>query len=1453
MNISHQEIEEPTPWPKHVEDDLNYFSRASANWVYPLIRLATKRQLQPEDIPPAPKSQNVQSISKRFWDAFEVEKDRANKAGTSFSLVWTIFRAYREEFLTGYLCQLAFCVVQFAIPYFIADLVRWIADGTDGIGRGIYLALALSAVCVLSSVFMSFNLYSMRRTGLAVRTGTMQACYEHILQLSATARATLTVGKTTSMIAIDCEKLLMASMFTGYLWHGPLASLICMLLLAQDVGWGPAMLGLLTVCLLIPLQSYIGNVVGRRRRKMMVNTDERVKLSNEILGAIRAIKFYNWELPLAKRVFAVRASEMHSLFLYLCMNGYLRELLFVSGPLVALVIYTFYIYGLHKSMTLVQVMRVLSTLNVMRFPLNMLGQALKHHQDASVSCDRLGNFFMLPTRPETCREQVDLPFIAFEKATFSWTPDVYIAPMSAENATNTPKSDYSALPLEEEVTKSEDSNINEIEPNSKIQQQMQATSPNLAMPLHMIETSVKSKTFRLDQLTLNFGGDQFRADGGCLVAFIGSVGSGKSSLLQAILGEIPLCETHGTESMSPTALSPVTVRGQIVYCSQRPWIQNLTLRDNVLFGYELSEKDPSIRTHYESAIAAAAMLPDIELLRQKDLTEIGERGINLSGGQKARVAIARALFIAQRRANICLFDDPFSAVDKDTGTMIFHEGIRGILREKPRIVLVSLNSHLHLLPFFDRIIVLEEGTVVADGTPTELAQGQHAALLSSASGISIQDMVSMLESAQNINKVKPYSAVPIAGLKASEATSKMSEKERLSDGRIIIEEKREVGAVKWSVYLDYFSAALWKPFCLSLDTLFTSQLSNSSTNGNISKIGSIYSAVIGFLILSCLLLLFAVAQTARIAVDYSLAQWAQDLGASDSKWALVFYISFGILVLFCLIRSWYLNYWAWKSSRAVHERMFLSILQAPVTDFFDTHTVGEVLNKLSRDTEVTDSAVPEFLLLFCLYLMQVSFSFGICAWSSPYVAIAFVPMCYSFIRAGQLFSSVTRDLKRMESASHSPIYSSLSETLGGLDTIRAFSETKRFLLTHRKKMETNGKFIFHMWMCACWMTFRMEMASAILLVCVAALGVGLRDQTDPLTLGIALSYGIQLNSVFQRCVQIGIDVGVYMTNVERVLQYTMLPQEQSILPRPKETIQGVNDISDTQPSDNYVELVPLHKEDVAQHDALSVYDACWPANGSIEFRHVTFQYRDNPPALRDLSFFIHSGERIGICGRTGAGKSSIVFALFRMAGLTSGEILVGGSNITHDVPLALLRQRMAIIPQDPVLLTGSIRFALDPFDQYTDQQVWQALETVNLSSAIKGLSNGINELVVENGNNLSHGQRQLICIARALLRDARILVVDEGTSAVDPSTDKIIQAALRNASAKYGTTVLAIAHRLQTIQDFDKILVLGDGKLLEFDSPTHLLANPKSHFASMLQEVPMESNASVSTSAVVNA
>jgi len=352
-------------WPLHLEDKLSYIGKASVSWAWPLIKLATTRPLQPQDIPPCPKSQNVVTISGRFWTAWRAEQARramySDTRNVQFSLFRVIFSAYRGEFLAGYLSQLGFCVAQFALPYFIAELVEWISTGEGGLMHGLQLALILAVINLCSSVMMSFNLFTMRRTGLAVRTGTMMACYDQVLHLTAAARSTLTVGKTTSMIGIDCEKLMMASLFTGYLWHGPLASMVCMFLLVQDVGWAPAMAGMLWVCILIPLQTYVARGVGARRRLMMACTDERVKLSNEILGAIRSIKFYNWEVPLAARVLTARVNEIYHLFIYLCMNGLLRELLFISGPVCSVIVFTYYTYVLNERMTLVQVVRVLAT------------------------------------------------------------------------------------------------------------------------------------------------------------------------------------------------------------------------------------------------------------------------------------------------------------------------------------------------------------------------------------------------------------------------------------------------------------------------------------------------------------------------------------------------------------------------------------------------------------------------------------------------------------------------------------------------------------------------------------------------------------------------------------------------------------------------------------------------------------------------------------------------------------------------------------------------------------------------------------------------------------------------------------------------------------------------------------------------------------------------------------
>lgn len=565
-----------------------------------------------------------------------------------------------------------------------------------------------------------------------------------------------------------------------------------------------------------------------------------------------------------------------------------------------------------------------------------------------------------------------------------------------------------------------------------------------------------------------------------------------------------------------------------------------------------------------------------------------------------------------------------------------------------------------------------------------------------------------------------------------------------------------------------------------------------------------------------MIILFAVSQLFRIAIDYCLAKSA---GATpweaDSDWRNAYYVSFAGLLVLQMLRSQWLNYFSVRSAEAIHKLVFCRIIQAPVPTFFDTHTVGEVLNKLAKDTEVMDSSVPEFMLQVLINWAQVGSIFALAIWATPYLVILLCPLSYGFYRLFQCFSAVSRDLKRLESVTRSPVYSSLSETLSGLDTIRAYGATSRFLATHRKKMDRNQKLYFHLWMCMSWVTARLEIATSMILFAVAVLCVALRDESDPVSLGLALSYGLQLTALFQRCIQVAIDVSTYMTSVERVLSLQNVPIEQSVYKKEKNVPVVVEGSYALVPSDD-------HGLDG------------WPARGVVEFRNVEMQYRENNPrVLRNVSFCTRPGERVGICGRTGSGKSSLLVSLFRIVENSTGGIWIDGIN-TQDVPLAVLRKRIAIIPQDPVMLTGTLRFQLDPFAERSDADLLEALELVNLKDMVGTLPLGLLGIIAENGENLSHGQRQLLCIARALLRRNKILVIDEGTSSVDPLTDAIIQTTLCKLSERLGCTILCIAHRISTILDFDRILVLSDGRVVEFDTPAELLARPTSLFTSIL-------------------
>jgi ABC-type multidrug transport system fused ATPase/permease subunit len=384
------------------------------------------------------------------------------------------------------------------------------------------------------------------------------------------------------------------------------------------------------------------------------------------------------------------------------------------------------------------------------------------------------------------------------------------------------------------------------------------------------------------------------------------------------------------------------------------------------------------------------------------------------------------------------------------------------------------------------------------------------------------------------------------------------------------------------------------------------------------------------------------------------------------------------------------------------------------------------------------------------------------------MVVVVVPMGGAFFRLLRQFANIQQDLKRLESVSRSPIFSSLSETLVGLETIRAYGASERFLNTHRARMDVNHKFFWTFWMCTSWVTARLEMATAVILLAVAILAVCLGHTVSPVTLGLALSYSLMLTALFQRVVQVSIDMAVYMTSCERVQEYLDIEPEPNVV-----VVVGTT-------------LTPAPAAAAGVGVGVGAPPAEWPAQGVVEFRDVHMQYRDNPPVLRGVSFRSRAGERIGICGRTGAGKSSLMTALFRVAPLMRGQIWLDGVDI-QTVPLQRLRSALAIIPQDPVLFTGTVRFQLDPFAQYSDAAVWAALEQVNMATFVRASPGKLDEVVLEGGENLSQGQRQLLCIARALLRRARVLVMDEGTSAVDPHTDALIQTVLRESAVREGT------------------------------------------------------------------
>ncbi|XP_023582462.1 ATP-binding cassette sub-family C member 4 isoform X3 [Trichechus manatus latirostris] len=761
---------------------------------------------------------------------------------------------------------------------------------------------------------------------------------------------------------------------------------------------------------------------------------------------------------------------------------------------------------------------------------------------------------------------------------------------------------------------------------------------------------------------------------------------------------------------------------------------------------------------------------DLQLLEDGDLTVIGDRGATLSGGQKARVNLARAVY---QDADIYLLDDPLSAVDAEVSRHLFELCICQTLHEK---ITILVTHQLQYLKAASQILILKDGKMVQKGTYTEFLK----------SGL---DFGSLLRKENEETDQSPVPGTPTLRSRTfseSSVWSQLSSRPSLKEGTqedqttenvqaTLSEESRSEGKVGLKAYKSYFAAgAHW-------------------------------------LIIVFLMLLNAAALVAYVLQDWWLSYWANEQSALnitvngkgnvtetlDLNWYLGIYSGLtAATVVFGIARSLLVFYVLVNSSQTLHNKMFESILKVPVL-FFDRNPVGRILNRFSKDIGHMDDLLPLTFLDFIQTFLQVVGVVAVAVAVIPWIAIPLIPLAIIFFILRQYFLETSRDVKRLESTTRSPVFSHLSSSLQGLWTIRAYKAEQRFqeLFDAHQDLHSEAWFLFLT--TSRWFAVRLDAICAIFVISVAFGSLILAKTLDAGQVGLSLSYALTLMGMFQWCVRQSAEVENMMISVERVIEYTDLEKEApwEYQKRPPPT---------------------------------------WPHEGVIVFDNVNFTYSlDGPLVLKHLTALIKSREKVGIVGRTGAGKSSLISALFRLSE-PEGRIWID-KILTTEIGLHDLRKKMSIIPQEPVLFTGTMRKNLDPFDEHTDEELWNALNEVQLKETIEDLPGKMNTELAESGSNFSVGQRQLVCLARAILRKNRILIIDEATANVDPRTDELIQKKIREKFAQ--CTVLTIAHRLNTIIDSDRIMVLDSGRLKEYDEPYVLLQNKESLFYKMVQQL----------------
>uniref|UniRef100_A0A7N8XK97 ATP-binding cassette, sub-family C (CFTR/MRP), member 8 n=1 Tax=Mastacembelus armatus TaxID=205130 RepID=A0A7N8XK97_9TELE len=1309
---------------------VNLLSKATYWWMNTFITSAHRRPIDLKVIGKLPIAMRALTNYMKLRKAFEDQKRPQGTASQGPKWIWQALRkAFGRPLILSITFRFLADLLGFAGPLCISGIVHHISKDNRTIQLlGIYfissreflenayvLAVLLFFALLLQRTFLQASYYVAIETGINLRGAIQTKIYNKIMRLctSNLSMGELTVAQICNLVAIDTNQLMWFFFLCPNLCAMPVQIVVGVIMLYYLLGIS-ALIGATVIAVLAPVQYFVATKLSHTQKSTLEYSSERLKKTNELLRGIKLLKLYAWEHIFCDSVEETRCKELTSLQAFAL---YTSISIFMNAAIPIAAVLTTFVVHVHISedadLSPAVAFASLSLFHILVTPLFLLSSVVRSTVKALVSVQKLSEFF---SSDEIGEEQ---------------EPRVMLTSASSNHNQNKYQAVVSACP-------------------------------------HIVFVFVRGY-FTWTDGPPTLSNVDIKIPFGKLTMIVGQVGCGKSSLLLAALGEMQ--RVSGTVTWnSPTDRDAagdgdIRKRGAVAYASQKPWLLNATVVENITF------EMPMIKPRYNAVIEACSLQPDIDILPQGDQTEIGERGIILSGGQKQRISVARALY---QQTNVVFLDDPFSALDIHLSDHLMQDGILKLLREEKRTV-VLVTHKLQYLPHADWIIAMKDGTIQTEGTLKDIQNSEPELFEHWKTLMHRQDQEFEKETvAESMTDLERKNLRRAMYSREAVRTEEDEEEESVEsdDDDSLSQVMRQRATIPWRSCGTYLSSA-------------------------------------GVLMLTLLLLSQLLKHSLMVAIDYWLAHWTSrtlspalisntNCGTLLHSWyLLVFSVLCCLGIVLCLATSVAVEWTGLTVAKELHHDLLNKIILAPMR-LFETTPLGSILNRFSTDTNTIDQHIPTTLECLSRSTLLCVSALGVISYVTPVFLITLLPLAVTCYFIQKYFRVASRDLQQLEDSTQLPLLSHFSETVEGLITIRALRYEPRF--RQRLLQFTDANNIASLFLTAAnrWLEVRMEYIGAcvVLVAAVASITNSLYNQLSTGLVGLGLTYALMVSNYMNWMVRNLADMEVQLGSVKRI-----------------------NGLLKTEP-ENYEGLL---SESVSQ-----VPDG-WPRQGEIKIQNLSVRYDTTlKPVLKNVNAHISPGQKVGICGRTGSGKSSFSLAFFRMVDMFEGRIVIDDIDIAK-LPLQTLRSRLSIILQDPILFSGTIRFNLDPEMKATDEMLWEALEIAQLKPVVKSLPGGLDAMVTEGGENFSQGQRQLFCLARAFVRKSSILIMDEATASIDMAT---VSERLTNCMFK---VVRKRLHRVHTILNADLVIVMKRGIILEYDRPQVLLDKEDSVFASFVQ------------------